>query len=257
MLEPQCRVTMLQRQACCRRHLRSQPEARPTVSAMQRNHIGDLAFCRCAKIATQKAADKARKAAATTAMLGSLSLLSARSSHWPQPLSVAASMTKTKTWLRPAVPTAEDMMFQQEADWKNATKLICDVLRGSGSLAVECHSSTIEKGERQTHFSSWSYTQTQPHRAARLCEPRLFSLEHLEAILSHMSNGDVFAYEVSDAQSLGPEPKEAFAKFSAISLSLVRLVVGEVAPSWILVSLANPRDLILWKMQYHLRDIRL
>lgn len=149
-------------------------------------------------------------------------------------------------------------MFEKEADWKSATMLICDLLKGSGSLAVERHSSTIVDGERRHDFSSWQYSQTQAHGKGQASNPRLFTLDQLEDTLTRMSEADVaFAYETSGFESFSDNVEGNLLDFSAIKATLVRLVIGDVRMSWTLIGLSNPRDLILWKMQYHLRDVRL
>ncbi|WFS01530.1 hypothetical protein [Rhizobium tumorigenes] len=147
-------------------------------------------------------------------------------------------------------------MFKREADWKLATKLICDVMRGTATLRVETHSSSIDNGDRKNLFSAWSYNQNQPHQASPSSELRLFSLDHLEKLLVQMPKADMyFAYETPDFQRLGLEAEEALSNFSEILVSSVQLVVGDVSMSWVLVSTRNPRDIILWKMQYHLKDV--
>jgi len=146
-------------------------------------------------------------------------------------------------------------MFEKEADWKIATKLICDLLRGSGSLAVTRHSSLTEDGERRHRFSSWHYSQTQAHGEGQDSEPRLFTLEQLGETLTKMSEAGVaYAYETSGVENFSDDVDSKLREFSAIKATLVQLVIGDVRMSWVLVGLSNPRDLILWKMQYHLRN---
>lgn len=146
-------------------------------------------------------------------------------------------------------------MFEREADWKNATTLICDVMRGSASLAMESRSSTMVGDKPQTHSAKWHYEQTQPHRAEPSSGPRLFSLEQLRECLAKMEGEENFlAYEASPGASFGATADGSLAQFSSAKITLVTLKVGTVVTSWALVSLGNARDLILWKMRYHLRD---
>lgn len=149
-------------------------------------------------------------------------------------------------------------MFEKEADWEIAAKLICDLLRGSGSLSVQYHSSAIEDGERQNHFSSWHYSQRQARKEAQDSEPRLFTLEQLGETLIKMSKADVaFSYETSGSEGFSENVKSVLSQFAAIKATSVQLAIGDVEMSWMLIGLSNPRDLILWKMQYHLRNTRL
>jgi hypothetical protein len=146
-------------------------------------------------------------------------------------------------------------MFQREADWKSATALICDVMRGSASLSVESRSSALVGEERQTYSSKWRYEQKQPHRLAPSSAPRLFSPPQLRESLEKIADAEIFlAYEVLPEAALGPTADASLAQFSSAEITLVTLTVGAVITSWALVSLGNPRDLILWKMKYHLRD---
>lgn len=148
-------------------------------------------------------------------------------------------------------------MFQREADWKNAATLICDVMRGSASLAMESRASTMVGGQRQTHSARWHYDQTQPHRAVPSA-PRLFSPEQLRDCLATMADRENFlAYEASPGSTLGPSAEASLDQFSSAEITLVTLRVGTVITSWALVGLGNSRDLVLWKMRYHLRDVAL
>ena len=149
-------------------------------------------------------------------------------------------------------------MFSREANWKAAVAVICDVMRGSSKLSVETHVSAAAGPERRTDFSNWSYEQTQPFRVAEPPVPRLFTIEHLRDILLGMSKADIFyVYEVNASARLGPDLERSLADFSSIEVSLVTLTVGDVVMAWVLVSLGQARDDILWKMQYHLRNGRL
>ncbi len=149
-------------------------------------------------------------------------------------------------------------MFENEADWKSATKLICDLLQGSGSLAVERHSSAIVDGERRHDVSSWQYSQKHAHGKGQAFYPRLFTLDQLEDTLRRMSEADVdFAYETSGFERFSDSIEGRLLDFSTIKATLVQLVIGDVRMSGTLIGLSNPRDLILWKMQYHLRDVQL
>jgi hypothetical protein len=146
-------------------------------------------------------------------------------------------------------------MFQREADWKSATALICDVMRGSASLSVQSRSSVLVGEDRQTYSSKWRYEQKQPHRLAPSSAPRLFSPQQLRETLEKIADAKIFlAYEVLPEAALGATADASLAKFSSAEITLVTLTVGAVITSWALVSLGNPRDLILWKMKYHLRD---
>ena len=148
--------------------------------------------------------------------------------------------------------------FEHEGDWKSATTLICDVMRGSASLAVESRSSVLVGEERQTHFSKWRYEQKQPHRSVPSSAPRLFSPQQLQEALEKIADSEVFfAYETFPEAALGPTADASLAQFSSAQITLVTLTVGTVVTSWALVSLGSPRDLILWKMKYHLREATL
>ncbi|MET0747735.1 MAG: hypothetical protein ABWY49_06060, partial [Rhizobium sp.] len=136
-------------------------------------------------------------------------------------------------------------MFEREADWSNATTLICDVLRGSSTLAVETRHSGDSTDGRVAHFSSWAYEQTQAHGFVSDSAPRLFSIDHLRNTLGKMSEAEnLFVYETSFDLHLG-DVSEALSEFSSINVSVVKLTVGSVVLSWMLVSLDHPRDLIL------------
>jgi hypothetical protein len=69
-----------------------------------------------------------------------------------------------------------------------------------------------------------------------------------------MSDAAVFyVYEVGSLTKLGPDIERSLAEFTSIKVSLVTLTVGDVVMSWVLVSLGQARDHILWKMKYYLR----
>ena len=73
-----------------------------------------------------------------------------------------------------------------------------------------------------------------------------------------MSEADVaFAYETSGLERFSDNVEGKLLDFSAIKATLVQLVIGDVRMSWTLIGLNNPRDLILWKMQYHLRNVQI
>ena len=145
-------------------------------------------------------------------------------------------------------------MFENEADWKSATTVICDILRGSSSLAVQTRSSRAESGRQRSQSSSWRYEQTQPHHVGPDLTSALFSPGHLRDVLTRMSASDFFlAYEAAPDLELTAQIDAALSEFSSIDLTLVKLTVGSVALTWLLVSLGSSRDLVLWKMKYHLR----
>lgn len=69
-----------------------------------------------------------------------------------------------------------------------------------------------------------------------------------------MSASDFFlAYEAVPDLELTAQIDAALSEFSSIDLTLVKLTVGSVTLTWLLVSLGSSRDLVLWKMKYHLR----
>jgi hypothetical protein len=149
-------------------------------------------------------------------------------------------------------------MFENEIDWKSATRLICDILRGSSSLAVQHRSSHMEGVRKGAQSSGWRYEQTQPHQIALDNASTLFSPGHLRDVLERMSVSEIFfAYEATLDLELTPDMDGALSEFSSIDLTLVKLTVGSVALAWLLVSLGSPRDLVLWKMKYHLRKAKL
>lgn len=145
-------------------------------------------------------------------------------------------------------------MFEREVDWKKATVLICDIMRGSAALEVQSHTSVASEGGRTAQSSSWRYEQTQAHQLTPYTTPRLFSLDHLRELLDQMSKAEiVYVYETSGGEQLRAEVEDALLEFAAIEVTVVKLAVGFEHLSWILISLHQPRDLILWKMKYHLR----
>ena len=149
-------------------------------------------------------------------------------------------------------------MFENETDWKSATTVICDILRGSSSLAVQTRSSQAENGRQRSQSLSWRYEQTQPHHVGPDPASALFSSGHLRDVLTRMSASDFFfAYEAVPDLELTAHIDAALSEFSSIDLTLVKLTVGSVALTWLLVSLGSPRDLVLWKMKYHLRKAQL
>jgi len=149
-------------------------------------------------------------------------------------------------------------MFDTESDWKSAINLICDILRGSSSLEVQIRSSLNEGDSKRTRSSGWRYEQTQPHQIARNAPLTLFSPEHLRDLLERMASSEIFlAYEAASDLDLNPDMDAALSEFSSIDVTLVKLTVGSVALSWLLVSLGSPRDLLLWKIKYHLRKSKL
>ena len=73
-----------------------------------------------------------------------------------------------------------------------------------------------------------------------------------------MATSEIFlAYEAAPDLDLNPDMDAALSEFSSIDVTLVKLTVGSVALSWLLVSLGSPRDLLLWKIKYHLRKSKL
>ena len=149
-------------------------------------------------------------------------------------------------------------MFSRQADWKAAVTVICDVMRGTSAIAVETHASSAKDSQRQTEVSKWRYEQTQPFRSSEATTHRLFTLEQLRGVLTDMSDADLFyVYEIDPAARFASGIENSLADFSSIEVSFVTLSVGDAVMAWVLVTLGQPRDLILWKMKYHLRDASL
>ncbi|WP_075293142.1 hypothetical protein [Pararhizobium arenae] len=148
-------------------------------------------------------------------------------------------------------------MFQRAIVWAKAVGVIGDIVKGTSNVSLRQYrrAASVHDGVPLPVFG-WDYHRVQAHGSVGQALPKLVSDARLTDTLLSLVAGpqETFAYEVDGSRTYDPEAKALAQEFSDISVTTVRLAVGDVRLGWFLVSLNTDPDIVHWKMRYHERE---